>query len=244
MNFTKYHVCTCDVIVCDERERADARALCSRHTGAGASALVTVKENPFAARFFRADGREVPVDASALLCAAAYLSERCGTPKITVLTRGGVCEAEILPRGDAKLTLPEINIAPVKLRRADVSPPTEYARIDFFGARAFCPTDDIWGAILFGLGEKMSNYRAFSGGADVDLAYAKEKDVIEVRSYERGAGYVTSASGALCATAAMRSLGMCGDDVSVAVDSGRMNVHLGKRPSVSASVTKIFRGEM
>ena len=243
MNFTKYHVCTCDVIVCDERERADARALCSRHTGVGAAALCTVRENPFAARFFRVDGREVTLDASALMCAAAYLSERCGTPKITVLTRGGVCEAEIIPRGDVKLTLPPILIGPVKLRRADISPPTEYAKLDFFGARAFCPTDDIWGAILFGLGEKMSAYRAFSGGADVDIARVRDNNTIEVRSYERGAGYVLSAGGALCAAAAMRALALCGDDVSVAVDSGRMSVHIADRPSVSATVTKIFRGK-
>lgn len=244
MNFFKYHVCTCDVIVCDERERADARTVCARHTGAGAAMLALVRENPFAARFFRADGREAQLDVSSLLCAAAHLSEKCGTPKITVMTGGGVCEAEILPRGDVRLTLPPILIGPVKLRRADVSPPTEYAKLDFFGARAFCPTDDIYGAILFGLGEKMSAYRAFSGGADVDLVRVKGKDLIEVRSYERGAGYVVSAGGALCAAAAMHALGKCGSDVSVAVESGRMSVHTGEKPSVSATVTKIFKGEI
>ena len=244
MIFYKYHVCTCDVIVCDEMERADARALCARHTGAGASALVSVRENPFAARFFRADGREVPVDVSSLLCAAAYLSEKCGTPKITVMTGGGVCEAEILPRGEIRAVLPPFDAGEIKLRRADVSPPTDYAKLNFFGARAFCPTDDIYGAILFGIGEKMSAYRAFPVGADVDLVRPGGKNTIEVRSYERGAGYVTSAGGAVCAAAAMRALGKYGADVSVAVDSGRMSVHTGGKPSVSATVTKIFKGEI
>lgn len=242
MDFTKYHVCTCDVIVTDERSCADALTLCARHTGAGAAMMCAVRENPFSARFFRADGRESTLDLSALMCAAAHLSEKCGTPKITLMTRGGVCESEITPRGDVTLTLPGVDIGKIKLRRADISPPTEYAKLDFFGARAFCPTDDIYGAILFGIGEKMSAYRAFSGGADVDIVRVKGKNSIEVRSYERGAGYVTSAGGAVAAALALAALGKCGNDVSVAVDFGRMGVHVGEKPTATATVTKVFNG--
>ena len=242
MNFIKYHVCTCDVIVTDERSRADARTLCARHTGAGAALLCSVRENPFSARFFRADGREVVCDLSALMCAAPHLSEKCGTPKITLMTQGGVCEAQITPRGEVTLTLPKVDIGKIKLRRADVSPPTEYAKLDFFGARAFCPTDDVWNAILFGLGEKMSVYRAFSGGADVDVVRVRGKDAIEVRSYERGAGYVTSAGGAVAAAMALHALGKCGTGVSVAVETGRMGVLIGQKTTVTATVTKVFKG--
>lgn len=244
MNFYKYHVCTCDVIVTDERSRADARTLCARHTGAGAAMMCAVRENPFSAKFFRADGREATLDLSSLMCAAAYLCEKCGTPKITLMMRVGVCDAQITPRGDVTLTLPDVNIGMIKLRRADVSPPTEYAKLDFFGARAFCPTDDIWDGILFGLGEKMSAYRAFSSGADVDFARLRAPDMIEVRSYERGAGYVMSAGGAVAAALALHTLGLCKNEISIAVESGRMNVKIGKKPTVTATVTKIMRGEM
>ena len=167
---------------------------------------------------------------------------KCGTPKITM--RGGVCEAEITSRGDVTLTIPEVDIGKIKLRRADVSPPTEYAKLDFFGARAFCPTDDVWDAILFGLGEKMSTYRAFSSGADVDIVRLRGSDTIEVRSYERGAGYITSAGGAVVAAMALHALGKCGTGISVAVDSGRMNVSIGKKTTVTATVTKVFKGEL
>ncbi|MBR6051317.1 MAG: hypothetical protein IKP68_08975 [Clostridia bacterium] len=244
MIFMKYHVCACDVIVTDERSHADARTLCARHTGAGSAMMCAVRENPFSARFFRADGREAMLDLSSLICAAAHLSEKCGTPKITIMTRGGVCEAEITSRGDVTLTIPEVDIGKIKLRRADVSPPTEYAKLDFFGARAFCPTDDVWDAILFGLGEKMSTYRAFSSGADVDIVRLRGSDTIEVRSYERGAGYITSAGGAVVAAMALHALGKCGTGISVAVDSGRMSVSIGKKTTVTATVTKVFKGEL
>lgn len=244
MEFTKYHVCFCDYVVSADIGGADARAVCNRHTGAGASGLVLVKENPFTTRFFRADGREVLLDASALICAAAYLCEKRLTPKISVITGGGVCEAEIMPRGEICAVLPHFDVGQLKMRRADVSPPTEYAKLGFFGARAFCPTDDIWNAVLFGLGEKMSAYRAFSGGADVDLVRLRGKDTIEVRSYERGAGYVTSGSGAVCAAAAMHALGKCGADVSIAVDSGRMSVSLGDRVRLVAGAAKVMTGRI
>lgn len=245
MDFTKYHVCNCDFIVSISALGTDARAVCARHTGAGASGLVKVRENPFRANFFRPDGMETPLDVSALMCAAAFLCEKCGTPKISIMTGGGVCEAEIMPQGEVCVALPETAHTAGKMRRADISPPTEYAKMDFFGAqRAFCPTDDIWNAILFGLGEKMSVYRAFPSGADVDLVRLTGKNKIEVRSYERGAGYVTSVSGAVAATLRLYATGKCGGDVSVTVDCGKMSVHIGRRVRVLASVTKIMTGKM
>ena len=185
----------------------------------------------------------MPLDLSGILCAGAYLCERCGSPKISVLTSVGVIDVE-LGRGDMRVFFPIADGAAPRLRRADVTLPTEYVKCRFAGAeRAVCPTDDIYSAMLFGIGEKMSAYRAFPSGADVDFVRVISKNKLEVRSYERGAGYVTSASGAAAAASVLLALGRCDANADIAVDCGKMSVHLSDRPCLSASVTRVMTGK-
>lgn len=242
MEFVKYHVCNGDRIVSeDARAENEARSLCDRHSGVGASGLVIVGENPFAAKFFRPDGREIPLDMSGVLCAGAYLCGKRKTPKLAILTEAGLIEIETRS-GEMTARFPAIKDQTPKTRRADISTPTEYIKFEFAGAeRIVCPTDDIYTAMLFGVGEKMSEYRSRTP-FDVDFVSVISKDRIKVRSYERGAGYVTSADGAVLAAAAMSALGKCESDVDIAVDSGRMHVSLSPRPNITASVVHVMNG--
>ena len=246
MNFAKYHVSYADYIVSDDIgvERS-ARAVCDRHSGVGACGLVLVRENPFRARFFRPDGREVTLDISAALCAGAYLGERSGSPKICMLTSAGVCETEIAPSGEMSAAIPYKKTGEMKVRHADIGSGIEYIKSFFCGTtRAVCRVNDIYNAILFGVGEKMSGYGAFGSGADVDFVRTLSRDKIEVRSYERGVGYITSGSGAFAAAKVLAELGECGENVEIAVDCGKMRVSTGSDARLYAGVSKVMRGEI
>lgn len=244
MDFVKYHVSYSDYIVSDDvgAERY-AASVCDRHAGVGAYGLVSVRENPFRAHFFRPDGREVPLDFSAALCAGAYLCEKSGSPKICIVTASGVCETEISKSGAVSAVVPYKNAGEAKIRRADVGAGTEYVKTILCNTtRAVCKVNDIYKAILFGVGEKMSAYGAFGGGADVDFTRAISRDKIEVKSYERGVGYLTSGSGAVAAAVTLASLGVCEKNVNVAVDCGRMRVYTGDELRLEATVAKVMKG--
>jgi|GEM_PF-1639669 len=245
MKFVKYHVCYADYIITDDiGEERSARAICNRHSGVGACGLVLVRENPFRAGFFRPDGREAPLDLSAALCAGAYLGERSGSPKICMLTSAGVCETEIAPNGEMRAEIQYKKTGEIKARRADVGSGIEYIKTSACGStRAICMVNDIYNAILFGVGEKMSAYGAFGGGADVDFVRVISRDRIEVKSYERGVGYITSGSGAFAAAKVLAALGECGESVDIAVDCGKMRVSVGNETRLYASVSKVMKGE-
>ena len=246
MRFVKYNVCcSAFAVLEDDAAERSVRSICDRYTGVGTSGAVIVRQNPFGARIFRADGREIPFDASSLACAAAYLCEKCGTPKISMITGGEICEAEILPTGEVCISLPKIKAESLRFRRADVSRPIEYVKLSVGAAmRAVCPVDDIYGAILFGQGEALSKYLSGALAYDVDLARLRNDGLLEVRSYERGSGYVASALGAYAAAYVLNALGKCGGDVRVKTDSGKMTVSLAKKPTAKMTVSKILSGEI
>ena len=244
MDFVKYHVSYADYIVSDDMgaERY-AASVCDRHAGVGAYGLVLVRENPFRARFFRPDGREAPLDFSGALCAGAYLCEKSGSPKICVVTPCGVCETEISKSGAVSASVSHKKAGEAKIRRADVGSGTEYVKTILCGTtRAVCSVNDIYHAILFGVGEKMSAYGAFGGGADVDFTRVVARDKIEVKSYARGVGYLISGSGAVAAAMTLASLGVCSNEIGIAVDSGRMRVYTGDDLRLEATVTKVMKG--
>ncbi len=85
MKFSKFHALGNDFLIVDQDEVADftdhaglARAICERHTGAGADGLIliSIKNAPkgeVSFRIFNADGSEAEISGNGLRCAAAYL---------------------------------------------------------------------------------------------------------------------------------------------------------------------------
>ena len=246
MKFVKYNVCRADYIVSDDMgAEREARSLCDRHSGIGGCGIVFVGQNPFRARVFRPDGRACAFDASALACAAAYLCEKCGTPKVSMISCGEITEAELLSCGEVSLSLPKIKSDSMRRRRADIARPVEYVKLSVGSSmRAVCLTDDIFGAILFGQGEALSKYLSSSTAYDVDLARLCADGSIEVKSYERGAGYVTSACGAYAAKYVLAALNARNGGAQIKTDSGRMSVVLGEKPTAKMTVSKILSGEI
>ena len=244
MEFVKYHIAGTDYLVTDDA-CADlvVRNVCSRRTGIGGSGLVVCTDNPFGARFFRPDGREVPFDASGFFCAASFLSEKSGTNKISIVTDGGVKECGYISKNTMclRMPVPHFGENDIRIRTADVGSHVDYIRLFFGTSRAVCPIDDIYESILFGIGEKMSKYNSFKNGADVDFVRVVQKNMVEVRSYERGTGYNVSVNGVVAAVIALCKLGVLEKNVEVSLDCGKMSVVISDYISVCASVSKIAK---
>lgn len=244
MEFVKYHIAGTDYLVTDDA-CADliVRNICARRTGIGGAGVVVCTENPFGARFYRPDGREIPFDSSGFFCAASFLSEKCGTNKISVVTDGGVKECGYISKNTMclRMPVPRFNENDIRIRTADVGSHVDYIKIFFGTNRAVCLTDDIYESVLFGIGEKMSKYSSFKNGADVDFVKVVQKNTIEVRSYERGTGYNVSVNGVVAAVIALSKLGILEKNIEVSLDCGKMSVVLSDYISVCASVSKIAK---
>ena len=244
MEFVKYHIAGTDYLVtADACAELVVRNVCARRTGIGGAGLVACTDNPFGARFYRPDGREVPFDASGFFCAASFLSEKCGTNKISIVTDDGVKECGNISNNTMclRMPIPSFNENDIRIRTADVVSHVDYIKTFFGPCRAVCPTDDIYESILFGVGEKMSKYNSFKNGADVDFVKVIQKNVIEIRSYERGTGYNVSVNGVVAAIVVLCKLGLLEKNVEVSLDCGKMSVMVSDYISVCASVSKIAR---
>lgn len=241
MNFVKYHVCGSDYVITSDRDaEKNVIRVCNRQTGVGGYGVVIVSENPFGARFFRPNGKEIDLDVSALLCAAAYLRDRCGSCKLGILTRAGVMLCESSSRGEicVKLNMPCFE----KTRTADVGTYADFAKTDFGTSRAVCVSNDIYRAVLFGLGEKLCSYGAFPHGADIDFVKIHSRDTLETKSYERGCGYLLSASGAAACAVYLKNHGFCDGKINILTDTGTMRVKIDDGLYLSARVTKTVCG--
>jgi diaminopimelate epimerase len=85
LKFSKFHALGNDFLIVDRDEVADftdyadlARAMCERHTGAGADGLILISvqsapKGEVSFRIFNADGSEAEISGNGLRCAAAYL---------------------------------------------------------------------------------------------------------------------------------------------------------------------------
>lgn len=244
MDFIKYHVCGSDyIITSDARAEGNICGICDRRTGIGGAGLAIVSENPFKIRMFRASGEEVTVDASMAICAAAFFFEKNKIPRIGMISRGGVIEAELLCDRSICVKLMYAERDNTGARRADIGHDVEYERTTFYGARRIvCFTDDIYRAMLFGVGERMSEYRSYRAFADVDLVSKRNDGSYYIRSYERGANYLNSMSGAVCIASVLRARGY--DDIRLSVDCGKIKLLCGDDSvALSAMACKVMEGK-
>lgn len=245
MDIIKYHVCGADYILTnDARAEKNICGICDRRTGVGGAGLVIVSKNPFRIRSFRANGAETSADISMAICAASFFFDMDKIPRIGMISGGGVIEAELLSDRSVCIKTKYADIESASARRADIGDDVEYERVSLLSSRRIvCFTADVYRAMLFGVGEKMSEYRLPSGRADVDIVAMKKDGSADIRSYERGSGYVNSMSGAIAVTSVLRKRGH--GDIKLSFDCGKVRVMCSDNGiALSAAACKIMTAKL
>jgi diaminopimelate epimerase len=211
-----------------------ARAICDRHTGAGADGwlLVSTGDNDVsgAIELWNSDGSRSAISGNGTRCAAAFLIEagRVGqNPRIA--TGAGVRELRLLDRRGHVFSL-EMNMGRAMVEEL-------HAVLDAAGEHALDATilnvgnpqcaifvedfDFDWRA----LGAAVGRDPRFPDGTNVSFIRVKDEHTLDVRFFERGAGEtMSSGTGSTGAAAAAFASGLVRSPVRVITPAGPLDL--------------------
>ncbi|MFN8544839.1 MAG: diaminopimelate epimerase [Candidatus Binatia bacterium] len=216
---------------------AAVRRLCDRHRGVGSDGvllLVAPSRAHYAVRIFNPDGSEAEKSGNGLRILAKYLVEHAGAPPVfQVETAGGVVEcrctiagarvrAVAIEMGRASFVARDVPMRGI--RGEAVRTPLEVAgeRLEVTALTVGNPhcvvfTDRPDEAEARRLGPLLERHAAFPHRTNVQLATPRGRDRVEIRIWERGAGYTLASGSSSCAAAAAAV--RCGH-----CDAGRVTV--------------------
>lgn len=206
-----------------------AIAIMDRHAGVGADGwlLVTPPRNgdPAAIRLFNPDGSEVEISGNGTRCAAAFLADAgLADSEIPIRTGAGLKHLQLLSR-DGLRFLFEMNMGEVRTvalshtlgLRGGVR---EATLIDAGNPQCALFVEDFdfdWK----GLGAEIEVHPDFPNRTNVSFVRVVNRETLDVRFFERGAGFtMSSGTGSTGAFAAARARGLAGDAATVRTLAG------------------------
>jgi len=254
--FTKGHGLGNDYLVIEETDLPGALSteaivrICDRNWGVGSDGIllrVPTDRADFGVRIFNPDGSEAEKSGNGLRIFAKYLRDHGHAKRdvFTVDTRGGVVECQCRMRGD-RVTFVTVEMGRATFRPAEIpmtSPATEAVDVALSlpdGASVTATAVSVGNphCVVFverldddetrRLGPLIERHPAFPNRTNVQFARALGRDVMEIRIWERGAGYTLASGTSSCgaAAAAVRT-GRCdAGRVTVRMPGGELAVHV------------------
>jgi len=201
INFTKMVASGNDFVVVDELKanlHSLARRVCERKTGIGADGLLTIKKKRagyFNMRIFNPDGSEAEMCGNGARCLALYANRKFKIKKLNLYTKAGIIEANV-----NKDTV-KIRMSHPKDCQLDISVdlPEKYIKVNYIDTGVphsivFVEGLNLIDVVNIGRGVRYHN-KFKPRGTNVDFIEVYDKDLIGVRTYERGVENETLACG-------------------------------------------------
>jgi diaminopimelate epimerase len=201
-----------------------ARRLCDRHRGIGADGVLVHVPSAAAdagVRIFNPDGSEAEKSGNGLRIFATYLHDHghVTTPSFRIETAAGVvgCECRIVAgrvesvaveMGTATFDARAIPMQGVRGDAVDVpldlpaSPPVVVTALSIGNPHCVVFGDEPTEARCRTLGPLLERHAAFPRRTNVQLARMADAATVEIRIWERGAGYTLASGSSSCAAAA------------------------------------------
>lgn len=223
INFTKMHGAGNDFILIDDREGKTPwqdhflmAALATRRLGIGSEGIILIQKSERADilfRFLNPDGTEVDMCGNGSRCAAAFAHAIGAAGRsMTMETRSGLVDAELLGNGQVRIWLPEPGrrVFGMELDTPEGKITGDYvvAGVPHFVVQV----ENLATCDVAGLGKMLRRHAAFAPeGTNVDFVSLRSGNRMAIRTYERG---VESESGACgtgavsCAVVAVERLGL------------------------------------
>jgi diaminopimelate epimerase len=206
-----------------------AVAICDRHTGVGADGWMLVQppdDEAYASiRLFNSDGSEAEISGNGTRCAAAFLiAAGYASRELPIVTGAGLKHLNLIEREENHFVF-EMNMGSprvVELRQKlegreatllDVGNPQCAFFVDTFGFD--------WPA----LGAVVERHPLFPNRTNVSFIRVVDRNTIDVRFFERGAGVtMSSGTGSTGAAAAARARGLVDNPVTVLTPAGPLSL--------------------
>ena len=252
MRFTKMQGIGNDFILvnCFEEDIEDpsrlAIQMCRHHYGVGADGLVLIEPADGAdvgMRIFNADGSESEMCGNAARCIGRYMYERGLTDKkeLSLLTRGGIRQMWLTTHGETVVNV-RVDMGSPELspRLIPVDLPGEIVlrhRLQMMGQTLFLTCVNMGNphAVIFVrdpevidlpvLGPMIEHHPLFPRRINVEFVRAINRDVLQMRVWERGAGETLACGTGACAALVAGVLtGTCDRSVQVKLPGGNLTL--------------------
>ena len=253
MHFTKMHGIGNDYIYvnCFEELVQDpsrlALTMSRSHFGVGADGLVLIEPSDtadFGMRIFNSDGSEAEMCGNASRCIAKYVYERGMTDKteLTLATKGGLKQL-ILTVEDGRVAQVKVDMGSPELYppRIPVDLPGEVVlnhRMQIMGQTLFLTCVNMGNphAVLFvrdpevvdlpTMGPMIEHHPLFPRRTNVEFVRVIDRDVLQMRVWERGAGETLACgTGACAALVAAVLTGKSDRTVQMKLTGGNLQLH-------------------
>lgn len=223
-----------------------AKKVCNRRFGIGADGLVIIRNSNIADAkmiIINSDGSRANMCGNAIRCFAKYLYEEGIVKKknITIETGDGVKIAELFINKDNKVDLVRVNMGKPSFKGEDIKINNKDELIDEvveINNKRYKLT-----ALLMGVphtilinnnneysmedGKIIEKYDLFKENTNVNLVKIYNKESIEVRTWERGAGATLACGTGCCASlVALNKLGLCESKAKVTTLGGNLIVEI------------------
>jgi len=240
------------------------RLICNRNFGIGADGILygpLMNVENFRVRIFNPDGSEAEKSGNGLRIFAKYLfgNKYVDKQHFSIETSGGIVEvyikddsANLIKIDMGKMTFLSTRI-PVKGPEREVV--DENLEINGVGYKVTClsvgnphcviPMDEVTEEKAKELGPEVENHDMFPNRINMQLLKVIDRANIEIRIWERGAGYTLASGSSSCAAAgAAYKLGMADNKVNVKMPGGSLFVEINKNEDIylTGSVEGIFEG--
>lgn len=273
MRFTKMHGAGNDYIYIDaQKEKVDnpsllAQKLSNRHFGIGSDGLVLIHPSSvadFRMQMFNSDGSEAEMCGNAIRCVAKFVYDKNMTTKKTIAieTLSGIKNIDLIFDESGRVTgatvdmgepIFEPKLIPVAMdgdkiinRPLEVDGKTYNVTCLSMG-NPHCTVfmDEIQSLDLNTLGPKFENHKVFPKKVNTEFIKVIDKDNIELRVFERGAGETLACGTGACAAVVSCFLnGYTNREVNVSLKGGILKIKYDKTVIMTGNAVTVFEGEI
>ncbi len=272
ISFTKMQGLGNDFVVIDgytqpvDLTAAQIRFMADRHFGIGFDQLLMVQkpsleQADFRYRIFNADGGEVEQCGNGARCFVRYVHEQKLTTKSTIAveTASGIIYPSLQSDGQVCVDMGHPKFAPAQIpfntpREADTycihiaGQEVEFATVSMGNPHAVCLVDDIHHAPVAQVGAALESHELFPNRVNVGFMQIMQKNHIQLRVFERGAGETMACGTGACAAAVSGiRRGLLQSPVQVSTRGGDLSIAwLGEGHPVmmTGPAVTVFHGEI
>ena len=253
IHFTKMHGLGNDFVVINNLDNEYAFSpeqidlLGDRHFGIGFDQLLLVEsaaepDIDFSYRIFNVDGREVEHCGNGARCFARYVVDKGLTDKksIVVKTVNRILTLQITDNGEVTVDMeaPALDAASVPLTTEDTGAAhtrqitvsgtpmdVEFYALSMGNPHAVISVEDLDKTAVKEIGEALGSHPDFPEGCNVGFMQLIDRNTIELRVYERGAGETLACGTGACAAVVAGCLqGQLDDTVRVKLRGGDLSI--------------------
>jgi len=270
VHFKKYHGLGNDYLVIDPNVQdfamteANIRLICNRNFGVGSDGILygpTFENDVPALRIFNPDGSEAEKSGNGLRIFAKYLFEKkyVRLKSFKIKTLGGIVDVQVQ---DKTANLIRINMGKVTFLSNEIPVAgahrevvnesldingTEYEVTCLSIGNPHCviPMKEVSEETARALGPFVENHKMFPQRINMQIVRVIDRANIDIRIWERGAGYTLASGSSSCAAAAAsHRLGLVDDDVTVHMPGGTLRIEIGDdgRIHMTGPVEGTFEG--